>query len=189
MKKLVCCLVGLVTSLPLPAQSGTDYSSSSLKQRRECATQLQERSFAITMRDWTLLDQSGRAYIESCSALSERADLAKAYGAVASANNEMGQYREALDQAQAGITADYLETSNHLEKVRALFALNRSIEAKEALEDADHVIHLAIKLNDAHMETAHNDHERESYKEESNRHRAQCMVLEEYRVLLALIRD
>ena len=40
MKKLVCCLVGLVTSLPLPAQSGTDYSSSSLKQRRECATPL-----------------------------------------------------------------------------------------------------------------------------------------------------
>lgn len=141
------------------------------------------------MRDWTLLDRSGRAFIESCTGFYDRSELAKAYGAVASANNELGQYRQALDQAQSGITADYLETSNHLEKVRALFALNRSIEAKEALQVADHVIHVAIKSNDAQMETAHNDHERESYKAESNRQRAQCMVLEEYRVLLALIRD
>ena len=138
------------------------------------------------MRDWILLDTIGRRFIESCSRVYDSADIAKAYGAVAAANNQMGHFKEALDQAEAGIAADYLETTSHLEKVKALFALSSLSEAIEAFKIADDVIHFAIKLNDDQIATAKTDYERELYMEENNAHRMECMILEEYRLLLGL---
>src|SRR5215204_653366 len=186
MLKLNCILVLLAISFPASSALGNKDSSVSLEATRKCAEQIQERMLAITMRDWILLDTIGRRFIQACSGAYDRPDIAKAYGVVAAANNEMGHYKEALDQAEAGIEADYLEASSHLEKVKALFALSSTSEAIEAFAVADYVIHLAIRLNDAQIAAAKTDGERELYVEETNAHGIECMILEEYRLLLGL---
>lgn len=176
--------VALMTISLFSDAFGEEAHPLSLLQRKECTEQIRERTAAIRMRDWPQLDIIARRFIQSCTNVNERHDIAYAYGAVALANYEMGHFDEALAQANTGIATHYLEPSNHLEIVRALVALNKLMDAKEAFRVADHVINLAMARNDADLRNAHFDVEPESYKTNHDLFKADLVILDQYRTQL-----
>ena len=177
MNKLAYCLVALTIISPISEVIGEEPSPSSLQEITECTEQIKERTAALQMRDWPQVDRITRRFIQSCSGVSNRRDIASAYGDVAFANFEMGQFDEALAQANAGIATQYLEPSSHLEKVKALLALNKTTEAKEGFKVADHVFHLAIERNNAKLQTARFDFERESHLVDSDLYKSKLYFL------------
>lgn len=183
MKKLFYFLAILSAISPLAELSGKESSPPSLQEQRECTEQIKERTAAIRMEDWPQLDRIARRFIQSCEGHFDRRDIAYAYGSVASANNEMGRFEEALAQANAGIATYYLEPSNHLEKAKALLALHNMMEAKKAFRIADHVLHLAIERNEQESRNAR-DADKEFYLVHRELYQSELLVLEKYRLLL-----
>jgi hypothetical protein len=183
MKKLSYFLTVLVAISPLGELSGKESSPSSLQDKTECAEQIKERTAAIRMEDWPQLDRIARRFIQSCGGIFGRRDIASAFSSVASANNEMGRFEEALAQANAGIATHYLEPSNHLEKAKALLSLHDMVEAKKAFRIADHVLHLAIEQNEQELRNAR-DADKELHLVHRELYQSEILILEKYRPLL-----
>jgi hypothetical protein len=181
MNKLAYALAALTIISPLTEVNGEEPPFATIQEQGECTEQVRERTAAIGAMDWPQLDRIARRFIQSCTGVYTRQEIANAYGDVASANNAMGRFKEALVQANAGIATHYLETSNHLEKVTALFALLQISEAKESFRVADNIIQLAIERNSAELQKARNDSERNLFQANKVLYESQLRAIDRYR--------
>lgn len=184
MSRLGWCLAAFAIILPVMEVSGKEPSTSSLQEKRECIEQMKERTAALVAEDWSQLDTIARRFIRSCSDVLDWRYIADAYGAVASANNEMGHFEEALIQANAGTAEHYFGTSSHIEKLKALFALNRVEEAKKSFRVAERLIHSVIEQNDTDLQKAQTESDRELYLSSNALYQSQLKILDSYRPLL-----
>jgi len=164
----------------MPQVSG-EPSSVTLQKQTECIEQVRERTAAIKTEDWPQLERIARRFIQSCDGVYSRQEIANAYGDAATANYEMGRFKEALIQANAGIATHYLETSNHLERVKALFALLQISEAKESFRVTDNLIHLAVERNSEELQTAQSEVERKLFLSIKGLYESQLQALNRYR--------
>lgn len=179
---VLCLLISII--LATPEVRGEARSSASLREMKDCIRQINERTAAIRMGDWAQLDTIARRFIQTCKHVSDRQEIANAYGSVASANFEMGHFEEALSQANAGIATHYLEPTNHVEKVKALYALAKISEGKEAWKRADHVLHLAIEDTRDNLQTSKSDLETEYLRSKASLYQSELAVLDKYHNLL-----
>ncbi len=154
------------------------------RETQDCTERSRETTVEVQLQNWPQVDTLARDSIRKCSGVYDKREMAKAYSAIALANNEMGRFTEGLAQANTGISMDYQETSNHLEKVRALLALKKIAEAKEAFRIADEIIHLAIKRNDDELRTPRSEEERQMRTTDRTLNHIQLGILDRYRATL-----
>lgn len=175
-------LAVIAAVLTVPAL--TQAKQKSNQETQDCTERRRETTVEVQLQNWSRVETLARDSIRKCSGVYDNREMAKTYSTVALANNEMGRFTEGLVQANTGISLDDQETSNHLEKVRALLALKKTADAKEAFRIADEVIHLAIKRNDDELRTARSDEERQMLTTDRTLHQIQLGILDRYRATL-----
>jgi tetratricopeptide (TPR) repeat protein len=156
-------------------------SSTTFQEKQDCVDQLEESAAALTAEDWAQLDTIARHLIQSCNGVLERRSIASAYGSLAIANHERGQFQEALAAAQSGIATHYLVTENHVEKFRALLSLHRYEEARNSYSIAKRLIQEAIVQSNLDLSKASDESDRKLYLSRNNNYQAQMKFLEPYR--------
>src|SRR5436190_5626038 len=92
---------------------------------QRCTEQLQERTAAMTARDWSSLDKLAKRYVQSCHGVTDALDISTAYEDMAIANLLMNRVQNALEAANSCVTTYYANPGCHLQKARALLAFNR----------------------------------------------------------------
>jgi hypothetical protein len=146
MKKTTSISFAIVIFLIMTVASGDDFvPGSSSSARSECLELFKERVVAFKAEDWQALNTIARRFIDYCPGVYSRRDIATTYGISALSEYEMKRFRDALVQAKAGIAVHYLVPENHLQKVKALVALDNIVEAKEALRVADQIINTVME--------------------------------------------
>lgn len=184
MKWLESFLVAVTVLWPMMEVSGKEPPNISLQEKKECIGQMEESNAAFSAKDWLQVDIIARRFIQHCSDVEDRRQIADAYADLAIANNELRHFQEALAMALSGITTHYLVTSNHIEKFRALLELHRLDEARSSFKVAESLVRQAMNHNNSDLSEASDESHRALYLSRRGLYRSQLEVIERYRTLL-----
>jgi tetratricopeptide (TPR) repeat protein len=132
------------------------YSASAQTQLR-CLEQLEERTAAMTARDWLSLERLAKRYLQSCHGVTgnDAHEMSLAYEQIAIANSAMHRAQDALKAADSCVIMYYANPGCHLEKALALLALNRLLEARDVLDVTERLLHSALRQNDLALRTTY----------------------------------
>lgn len=119
---------------------------SRLDLKNKCISAIEQRTAAFVARDWPVVAERAKAYIETCTNVFDDENISVAQADLAISANERNRSEEGLSFAQACIDTYYPNASCHLQKAIALHRLRRDEDARTALENATRLIPHNIRL-------------------------------------------
>jgi len=96
---------------------------------RACIDLIKGQLAARAAEDWEQLEQLAKRTVRSCQDVLPAEHISRAYANLAMATRKSGRPRDALGAAESGISTYYADTDCHLERIEALLALGRGVEA------------------------------------------------------------
>ena len=146
-----------------------------------CVSQMDERTAALTARDWPQLERLAKRYIQSCRDAFDASNVSDAYEDIADAMLGMHHSKEALSAADACISNYYANPSCHVDKVLALLALKRLSAANDAFIIADRLSSHALAQNESDLANATSSSEKASFTARKHKYESQRELLDALR--------
>ena len=107
---------------------------------------MKQRTAAVAAQDWPEVTRRANASLALCAGFFDDQELSDEYGFIATSANIQNRPEEALKAALTCLNQDYSNGACHVEKVIALTALDRSDDARTALDIAIRLIQHNIEL-------------------------------------------
>lgn len=111
-----------------------------------CISSRDQRTAAVVAQDWQEVSKRANASLALCKGFLDDQDLSAEYGFIATSANIRNRPEEALNAALTCLNDYYSNGACHVEKVIALTALDRSDDARTALDIAIRLIQHNIEL-------------------------------------------
>ena len=118
---------------------------------KECTSQINERTAALVVRDWTQLERLAKRFLQDCKGIIDTELYSSAYSDIAETNLQLSNPKAALAVSEKCIDLFYANSYCHLNKVRAFIKLKRFAEARTEFDIAEKLIGYLIQKTEREL--------------------------------------
>lgn len=160
-RRVLAAAIGFFTLVLSGFAAHESIAQASPDEKKECVSQIRQRTAAFVAEDWQQLQRLAKRYIDTCKAIYGSEALSDAHGAIAFANLRFGNASASLSAAESCIALFYSNSGCHLAKVEAMLKLGRIPEAHAELQFAEKLVAHLSAMAERELQSASHPAERE----------------------------